>query len=434
MPSKLRSSSLLCCLLTVIGFEIPASALERSAPPTRLAVLPFVGKPKADLPHAEAATRAALAARKDLSLLSQKRVASGLHGAALSTASADGLRQSARLLGVELLVTGHLSQHRLVLALCDGATGKTLATAVYDERGRKFPGLADGLLAHWSVPLDRVRHPVPTPVAVAPPVPAPAPAPQPPPAPIAAVEASPAKAEPPLPGPLFIELALGGGVLGRSLRYRQDLFGTLGSYQLNGTPVFGGTLAVYPLAPLSHGPLAYVGLVGGWARTAGFSTSLYGQPVDASSDRLAGGLRLRVPIGPSEVGVTGEYGRQYFRFGTLPGQSSPIPNYDYDFLLAALDARVVLGSFALLLGGGYLGVLQNGLASSGYFPHSQVAGVEANLGPAYLFNDVVELRLTGDYQRYFFSMDSRPGDLHVAGGATDQYLSIVLALAVRIQS
>ena len=179
---------------------------------------------------------------------------------------------------------------------------------------------------------------------------------------------------------------------------------------------------------------AYIGLVGEWQRTIGFGTSVGGQNVSASSDLLAGGLRLRIPLGPSELGVSGEYGRQFFRFGALPGTTPSVFNYDYDFLVAALDARIVLGQFALLLGGCYIGVLENGLANSGIFPHADVAGIDAHVGGALSLNDFLELRLIGNYQRYFFSMNSRPGDQYVAGGATDQYLSIILALGVRIHS
>jgi hypothetical protein len=219
----------------------------------------------------------------------------------------------------------------------------------------------------------------------------------------------------------------------RRLRYNEDLFNMLQSYE--GTaPVFDIGLSLYPGAIFGRGLYAYLGLIGEWQRTIGFGTTVNGQEVSASSDLLAGGLRLRVPLGPSEIDGTGEYGRQFFRFGTLPGTTPSVFNYDYDFLLAALNARIVLGQFAVLLGGGYIGVLENGLASSGVFPHSQVAGLDAHVGGAFLFNEVLELRLIANYQRYFFDMNARPGDQYVAGGATDEYLSIILALAVRIHS
>jgi hypothetical protein len=427
----------------------PVSA---DASTTTLAVLPFTGKPKSGLAPAETSTAKALSARHDLQVLGHKQVASALKSAKISTTSSEGLQHAAKLLKARLLVLGQLHSHRLSLELCDGSTGAVLANAAFDGHGeghaQKFPGLDPQLLHRWSASIDAVVHPVP--VAPPPPiepVPAPAAPVAPPPAavaapvlaaaaPVATVE-SPAPSAPPARaalGPIFIDLALGAGVLARSLRYNQDLFGVLAGYQLYGTPVFGGALALYPLAAVSNGFVANLGLAAEWQRTAGFDATLSGQQVSASSDRLAAGLRLRLPIGPSELRVTGEYGRQYFRFGALPGQASPIPNYDYDFLLAALDARIVFGDFALLLGGGYIGVLQNGIADSGYFPHSQVAGIDGQLGGAFALTEVVELRLVGDYQRFFFSMESRPNDVHVAGGATDEYLSIILALALRFRS
>ncbi len=440
--------TILAVLCSGIGLFDSAFAIAAPATPppvsgAPLAIVPFSGSPKGDLAPAETATHNALAARTDLSVLGQKHVASALRGKHVSTTSAAGVQEAAKLLKVELLVTGQLKQQKLSLALWQGPTGKVLATTSFEDRAHKFPEIATSLVARWSAALTQATQPAAVPVAVPPPaepvpvvvpvaapVAAAAPLDAPP---AAAASANTAKTEPTAPGPLFIDLALGAGVLGRNLSYHQDLFGTLVDYQLDGVPVFGGTLSVYPLA-FSGSLLAYVGLIGEWERTASFTADFSGESVAGSSDFLAGGLRVRFPFGCSEMSVTGEYGRQYFRFGGQPGQATPVPNYDYDFLLAALDGRIVFGQFALLLGGGYLGVVQNGLANSGTFPHSQVAGITAHLGPAFLFTDNIELRLTGDYQRYFFSMESRPGDQYVAGGAVDQYLSIVLAVAFRIHS
>jgi hypothetical protein len=433
-------------LATAIMVALPASAAE---PRPVLAVLPFTGAPKATVANAEAETSQALSARADLVVLDAKQTKKRLHGGKPPGTAAE-LSSAAKRLNASLLVRGQVQKGKLHLELYEGVAGPgsaVLASRTYDVHGHRFPSVTSGLLAAWAAAIDRaLQPPVPPPaVALAAPIAAaavpvvvdpeltPATAPVTPPVPVAVAAEPAAPVQPVTAGPLVADFALGGGVLVRRLRYNEDLFNMLQSYE--GTaPVFDIGLSLYPGAIFGRGLYAYLGLIGEWQRTIGFGTTLNGQEVSASSDLLAGGLRLRVPLGPSEIDGTGEYGRQFFRFGTLPGTTPSVFNYDYDFLLAALSARIVFGQFALLLGGGYIGVLENGLANSGVFPHSQVTGLDAHVGGAFLFYEVLELRLIANYQRYFFDMNSRPGDQYVAGGATDEYLSIILALAVRIHS
>jgi hypothetical protein len=78
-------------------------------------------------------------------------------------------------------------------------------------------------------------------------------------------------------------------------------------------------------------------------------------------------------------------------------------------------------------------VLSNSLAQTGYFPHATAGGVDAQIGPAVALSDFFELRLNGEYRRYFFSMNPRPGEAHIAGGALDEYLCITLQGAARFR-
>ncbi|MHB1845289.1 MAG: hypothetical protein ACYCWW_10700 [Deltaproteobacteria bacterium] len=236
------------------------------------------------------------------------------------------------------------------------------------------------------------------------------------------------------PMPVVVDFDLGGGTLGRWLDYKNDLFNALGSYALPAGPLVSGGLALYPGALWTRGLLADVGLVGDFEHSLGLTSSYQGTAFPTLDDCWTAGLRLRIPIDASELGVSGRYGEQAFRLGALPWSTpAPIPNYSYVFVEPGLDARVQLGLFALLLDASWLDVVGDGIAASGYFPHASVGAVAGGLHLAFALWDALELRVGADYQRYFFSFNPVPGDAHVAGGALDQYLAATAAVALRIR-
>jgi hypothetical protein len=236
------------------------------------------------------------------------------------------------------------------------------------------------------------------------------------------------------PWPAVVDFSLGGGSLSHWLNYNQDLFNSLGNYTLVAGPLVAGGLAFYPGALATRGVFAHIGLLGEFNHTTGLASSYQNQTYPTLDDRWTAGLRVRIPIATSEIGVSGRYGEQDFRLGVLPGnQAPPVPNYTYTFVQGGLDARVQLGPVAILADGAYLGVLTDGIAASGFFPHAQVGAVATGLHLGITLWEGLELRLGADYQRYFFTFNPSPGDAHVAGGAVDQYLAATLALAVVIR-
>jgi hypothetical protein len=231
-----------------------------------------------------------------------------------------------------------------------------------------------------------------------------------------------------------LELTLDAGALSRSLSYTQDIFGDLGGYALRAGPLIGGSLGFYPLAIVTRGFLGNIGLFGSAVHTVGVGSNLGSTNYPTLEDEWSAGLRVRIPLPPVELGVRVGYGGQEFRFGIPPLSAMPsVPSYTYGLLSGVVDARISLGSFAILVDGGDLFVTSDGIAKSGYFPHATVNGVEAGLALALVVFDPVELRLGANYQRFFFAMHSRVGDTNVAGGAVDQYLESTLGFAVRIQ-
>jgi hypothetical protein len=233
----------------------------------------------------------------------------------------------------------------------------------------------------------------------------------------------------------FLEVSAGGGTVSRWLSYNQDLFNAMSTYSLNVGPLIAGTLEAYPFAALGSGPLSHVGIVGQIQHSVGVSSgSTTGTSFPTTEAQYSGGLRARFWPGASEIGVTAGGGVEGFDVAASGGLTPTLPNYDYTFVSASADARVPLGSaVSILARGGYMQVLSNSLAQTGYFPRATAAGVDGQLGPAVALTDLIELRLMGEYRRYFFSMNPKPGDPHVAGGALDQYAVVTLQGAARFK-
>jgi len=172
-----------------------------------------------------------------------------------------------------------------------------------------------------------------------------------------------------------------------------------------------------------------------------FGQSLYqqsavagGGPIlSATWSSFDAGLRWRMRfaerrhITPS-VGVAFAYGRTAFTFddgGQLLGGT---PSADYRYLRPALDARVAFGPVIVRADAGYRAVLSAGYVGS-HFPRADIGGVDVSVGLTVKLPKRLELGLSGQYQRYFYDMNSQPGDPFVAGGALDEFVTGELALA-----
>jgi hypothetical protein len=353
----------------------------------------------------------------------------------------------------------------LHVAAFQGATGELLDSFVVrvDRRGNKIQKALANRLPTWLAAVKTSPSADTPAIAEAPaaevPAPAPAPAtaavetplpPAPPPAadvprpyrtavapaePPATVDDSGSDSRPSSPQRrTLLEVAAGMGTVSRWLSYNQDLFNALSTYTLAAGPLAAGTVEVYPLARLT-GPLGDLGLVGNIEHSVGVSSSTGTGASLATTDALyAGGLRFRFGLGDSELGLTGQYGVANFDVAQVGANAPLVPNYDYTFVEGAADARVTFSStVALLARAGYLQVLTNSLQTSNYFPRASAAGVEGQLGPAIAINDIFELRLLADYRRFFFSMNPKPGDANVAGGAVDQYFCATLEGVARFR-
>jgi hypothetical protein len=171
----------------------------------------------------------------------------------------------------------------------------------------------------------------------------------------------------------------------------------------------------------------------------------YGAPLET---RSSGDLSYQLPssdyLGSLMVGYAHPRGtidlalgtgRQ--RFGVVPegaAVSRPrmIPDVAYQYLRAGLAAHLYTGTrVGLTAAAYYRHVLTSGaIGSADWFPSLRTRGAEARLGVSYRFLPSLEARLHGEMRLYRFAMDPSGKGGHVTSGATDQYWSAWLAIAV----
>ncbi len=280
-------------------------------------------------------------------------------------------------------------------------------------------------------------------LAEAPPARPPAAAPPPP------VEAAPSLSEPAPEarssgagavrrGPTALEIGLGLQVLSRRLTYENP--GTLlPAYFLRWAPVAAGQAELYPLALVSRGALAHVGLVGAAEHTITASSrwTAGGARYATVAWRWSGGIKLRVPIGPVSLFGTGAYGVERFRLATAADGSTepPIPGVAYRVLRGGGGLRVAFTeAAALTLAGGAMHLLGTGeLGTAAYFPYARGRGLEASalLGLA-RGGGAWELRFAADFRQYVHELNTRPADLRLAARAIDRYLGVSIGVGARV--
>jgi hypothetical protein len=228
-----------------------------------------------------------------------------------------------------------------------------------------------------------------------------------------------------------LDVAAAAIILNRNFSYKDDLYQSLQGYSLG--------VAVAPGVEITWAPL-----FGGRGYLTGhiaMSVGLQSQTPDGTNyptQALAwgAGLGYRFLIGEkSHLGLVTRFERQSFTIsGTASSPNPVIPDVRYTSIAPGLDFRFSLfGPVSLLGGGAYHFVLSVGeIGTAAWFPHQSSWGVDAELGFGVELGRSFEIRILGQLQRYGFTFNPEPGDPHIAGGATDTYLSGGLWLAWRL--
>lgn len=202
----------------------------------------------------------------------------------------------------------------------------------------------------------------------------------------------------------------------------------------------------FPGSHFATGPAEWVGITGGFER--GFAIqSVYGESTsDPSDDRTLktnaqhfyAGLRLRFPIGDHMLGATGTYGQHSF---ILEGDEDPvvgkdgvarvyplIPDVTYSYVKAGLDATLRFGDFSAGARFGKRFVMKTGGLERVWFKHVATQSLEAGVTVGYRLVSMLDLVAGFDWLRYAFDfnpVEIRPS--YVAGGAVDEYLTGYIA-------
>ena len=243
--------------------------------------------------------------------------------------------------------------------------------------------------------------------------------------------------------PAAVDIELDFRLVHRNFEYRDDLRGDLRPYTLKLGPGVGTKFQYYPGAHFTAGVGAQFGIDFEWERLFKFdSTRPDGAKFPTESQQFLIGLRWRYPIKRWEPSLVVDYGVHTFGFGVsgppVPGEDNTpgIPSVKYQFVRVGAGFRVGVGkkeSFIIATNLAFRGVFSVGsIGTTQWFPEAKANGMDAMLMFGYALPKGFEVRLGGDYRRYWFDLNPVPPDPpYVAGGALDQYWGISIGAAWR---
>lgn len=240
------------------------------------------------------------------------------------------------------------------------------------------------------------------------------------------------------PRPAALDARLGFAVVGRSFWYTDDLFMQLRPYSLAIAPAINAAVEFYPGAIASRGVASMFGLVADGQFTMLFaSTDSQGRSYPTLAYNFNAGARARMwLLNRIDIGVLLGFSMQNFsinRGAVMLAPAQGIANTTYMGLRAGLTGRAqIIDRLAITAGSTWQYVLTGGeVTSAEYFQRATVMAVDFSLGAAVALAKGLEVRLSADWRRYFFSMNPQPGDPLIAGGAVDDNYGITASIAFR---
>lgn len=242
-------------------------------------------------------------------------------------------------------------------------------------------------------------------------------------------------AAPPSNLPDFLLATAEVGTLTRKLAYEDANTLSLGNYSLPAAPQVSIAARYFPGAHMSAGWASNFGLDAN-ARFA-FATkseATDGTVYKAQVDSYGVGLRVRVPIKKHEISLLGGYGIDRFRFKDSEAKPAPTPNVSYSFLRFGGEGEfAVSDKFSLGARGAFLSLLSVGeIGGEEWFPRLTGNGLEGSAFAAFALSPMLDLMLSAGLTHYFFDFNVKEGDSLIAGGATDDYITVSLGLRVSL--
>ncbi len=236
----------------------------------------------------------------------------------------------------------------------------------------------------------------------------------------------------------LVKVSAGVRAFNRSLTWKDDLFNRMPKYLLPMGPAIAVEAEFFPLALVTKGALAGLGVEGAFEDAVGISSTdkTTGAIYTTSAMRFRAGAVFAAPIDRFTLSGHAGWSMQSYGFsatstGSTPVQRVNIPNVRYGTVRAGVGAGVsIIKPLTVEVGAAYQLVLSSGeIGSASYFKNAQVGGADFTVSVAYRIIPNLEARLTGEYQRYWYSLKPNPGDPWIVGGALDEYTSVRVTLA-----
>ncbi len=244
-------------------------------------------------------------------------------------------------------------------------------------------------------------------------------------------------------GPAAVDIEADFRIVRRTLEYNDDLDGDLRNYELKAGPGVALKFQYFPGAHFTDGLGAQFGIDFEWERVFKFDSKRDdGASFPTQSQQFLIGLRWRYPTGRWEPFVVADYGVHNFEFGVsgppVPGEDNTagVPGVRYEFFRIGGGFRVALGKNDTFILGANIalrGVFRvGGIGTYAWFPEAKANGMDLGLVFGFALPLGFEIRIGGDYRRYWFDLNPvAPDPPYVAGGALDQYLAGTIGFAWR---
>lgn len=240
--------------------------------------------------------------------------------------------------------------------------------------------------------------------------------------------------------PAAIDIELDFRLEHRNFEYEDDLRNDLRGYELKIGPGIGTKLQWYPGAHFTSGVGAQFGIDFEYKRLFDFDSVRDDLKFPTASQEFDIAARWRYPVKRWKPFLSAGYGVHSFEIG-LAGPPQPdldntpqFPSVKYRYARFATGFRVKAASvLAIMASIAYRWVFDaGGIESVVWFPQASAAGMDANLVFGFLLPKGFEIRLGGEYRRYWFDLNPvPPNPPYVAGGALDQYWTGTLGVAWR---
>lgn len=225
----------------------------------------------------------------------------------------------------------------------------------------------------------------------------------------------------------------------RRFQYREPLSDfhptapPLPGYDLERGVGMGVEIECYPFASSSSRSVEF-GAVASLRREAMFADSKVATvPVAVSSSEWQAALRLQIPLGAHELGVSAGAGTHAFSLTDARGPSRvPFPDVAWSYARLGIDGRLETRPLFVGAAFGYRAPFASGqIGSHDWFPHLRATGFDASIHVGVPLSSKFELTLGYELRRYAVKIRSEVGDRVVAGGAVDVYGSGWIAWGVR---